>query len=79
MASASRVALLNASPRATIARDALLETLRTMSARIVEPACATIAVLGTGLSEDDLVGRADFVATLRGVLESLRQASSPAP
>ena len=38
------VAVFNTSPHATHAHAALVETLRTMSARIVDDACVTIAV-----------------------------------
>lgn len=43
------VVLLNASPRAHHAHDALLETLRMMSAHIIEDACQTLPVMGSGL------------------------------
>ena len=45
------VALLNASPRAHHAQAALRETLRTMSAQILEEASAAIPLLGAGLDE----------------------------
>jgi len=45
------VAVLNASPRAYHADAALRETLRTMSAVIVEPASVSIPLLGSNLSE----------------------------
>ncbi len=46
-----QVALLNASPRAHHAQAALRETLRTMSAQILEEASAAIPLLGSGLAE----------------------------
>jgi chromate reductase len=45
------VALLNASPRAHHAQAALRETLRTMSAQLIEEACVAIPLLGAGLDE----------------------------
>jgi chromate reductase, NAD(P)H dehydrogenase (quinone) len=45
------VALLNASPRAHHAQAALRETLRTMSAVIIEEASVAIPLLGAGLDE----------------------------
>ena len=45
------VALLNASPRAHHAQAALRETLRTMSAVLIEDASVAIPLLGAGLDE----------------------------
>jgi NAD(P)H-dependent FMN reductase len=49
------VAVVNTSPRAHHADAALRETLKTMSALIVEPASLSIPLLGTGLDEDGMV------------------------
>jgi chromate reductase len=49
------VAVLNASPRAHHADAALRETLRTMSAVIVEEASISIPLLGAHLNEDGMV------------------------
>jgi NAD(P)H-dependent FMN reductase len=49
------VAVLNASPRAHHADDALRETLKTMSALVVEAASVSIPLLGAQLSEDGMV------------------------
>ena len=49
------VAVLNASPRAHHADSALRETLKTMSAIIVEPASVSIQLLGAKLDEDGMV------------------------
>ncbi len=46
------VALLNASPRAHHAQAALRETLRTMSALLIEEASVAIPLLGSGLDEE---------------------------
>jgi chromate reductase len=68
------VALLNASPRATHAQAALRETVSTMSARLVEEACITVPILGSGLSEDDIVQHPDIRPALFAALSSLRAA-----
>ena len=49
------VAVLNTSPRAHHADDALRETLKTMSALVVEQASITIPLLGAHLTEDGMV------------------------
>jgi NAD(P)H-dependent FMN reductase len=49
------VAILNASPRAHHADSALRETMRTMSAVIVEAASISLPLLGANLTEDGMV------------------------
>ena len=71
---AKPVALLNASPRASLAQAALRETLSTMSARIVEAACVAVPLLGSGLSEDALVGDPVLAHVLRASLAELQRA-----
>ncbi len=68
------VALLNASPRATHAQAALRETVSTMSARLVEAACITVPLLGSGLSEDEIVQHPDIKAALLAALSALNTA-----
>lgn len=68
------VALLNASPRATHAQAALRETIRTMSARLVEEASITVPVLGSGLSEDEIVHHPEIGPALLAALLSLKTA-----
>lgn len=68
------VALLNASPRATHAQAALRETVATMSARIVDGACITVPILGSGLSEDDMVCHPDIRCALLAALSALEAA-----
>lgn len=65
------VALLNASPRATLAQAALRETISTMSARIVDAACITVPVLGSGLDEDGIVRHPEIKAALLTALRAL--------
>ena len=66
-----RVAVFNASPRASHARAALQETLRTMSAVVVDAASVELPLLGSGLDEDGLVAHPEFAPTLRAALEAL--------
>jgi chromate reductase len=68
------VALLNASPRATHALAALRETVSTMSARLVDEACVTVPILGSGLSEDAIVQHPDIRSAILAALASLKAA-----
>jgi NAD(P)H-dependent FMN reductase len=69
------VAVLNASPRATHADAALRETLRTMSALIVEDASVTLALLGAGLDEEAMVANASVAGAVRAALLALQAAA----
>jgi NAD(P)H-dependent FMN reductase len=69
------VGLFNASPRASIAQAALRETLVTMSARIIDDACVTLAILGSGLDEDGVVDHPDLSASIVRALRALHRAS----
>lgn len=66
------VALFNASPRATHAEAALRETIVTMSARIVDSACITVPLLGSGLSEDGVVSDPVMRAAVVNALKNIR-------
>lgn len=68
------VALLNASPRATHAQASLRETILTMSACMVDEASITIPILGSGLSEDQIVQHAEIKPALFAALLSLQSA-----
>jgi chromate reductase, NAD(P)H dehydrogenase (quinone) len=57
---AKPVAVLNASPRAHHADSALRETLRTMSAVIIEPASVTFPLVGSGIPAEKLAEQ-DFI------------------
>ena len=67
------VAVLNASPRAHHADDALRETLRTMSADIVESASVSIQLLGTNLDEDGMVASPLVARAIGAALLELRR------
>ncbi len=65
---------MNASPRATHAQAALRETVSTMSARLVDEACITVSILGSGLNEDDIVQHPDIRPALLTTLSLLKAA-----
>ncbi|MEO8024319.1 NADPH-dependent FMN reductase [Polaromonas sp.] len=62
------VAVLNASPRAHHADSALRETLKTMSADIVEEASVSISLLGTNITE---AAMAELPSVTHAIRESL--------
>jgi NAD(P)H-dependent FMN reductase len=68
------VAVFNASPRARHADEALRETLRTMSAVIVEEASVSIPLLGAGLTEDAMVEDPVVSRAVRSALQGLHRA-----
>jgi NAD(P)H-dependent FMN reductase len=65
------VAVLNASPRAHHADAALRETLKTMSAVIVEAALLTIPLLGSNMGESDMAETPAVAHAIREVLAAL--------
>lgn len=69
-----RVAVLNASPRASHADAALRETLKTMAAHIVEEASLTIPLLGRGWDEQAMRQSDEIKGALRAVFAGLQQA-----
>jgi len=68
------VAVVNASPRAHHADDALRETLRTMAAVIVERASVAIPLLGARLDEEGIVSTPAVAAAIRKSLSALYEA-----
>ncbi len=66
------VAVLNTSPRAQHADAALRETLKTMSAHLVESASITLPLLGCGLNEDGLVAAPHVVNALDEVFLAMQ-------
>jgi chromate reductase, NAD(P)H dehydrogenase (quinone) len=68
------VAVLNSSPRAHHADDALRETLRTMAAVIVESASITIPLLGAGLDEPAMVATPSIAGAIRESLRAIQLA-----
>jgi chromate reductase, NAD(P)H dehydrogenase (quinone) len=69
---AKPVAVLNASPRAHHAHEALIETLTTMSAQVVREGCIALPLLGSGLDEAGMVADPQVSAALRAVLQRLQ-------
>ncbi|APW41718.1 NADPH-dependent FMN reductase [Rhodoferax saidenbachensis] len=68
------VAVLNASPRAQHADAALRETLKTMSAVMVETASITVPLLGTNITEERMAESPEITQALRGALAALQDA-----
>ena len=68
------VAVLNASPRAHHADTALRETLKTMSAVIVEGASVSIPLLGAHLTEEGVVQDPVVSSAIRSSLLALHDA-----
>ncbi len=71
---AKPVGLLNPSPRATHAQAALAETLRTMSARLVEGASIVLPVSGRGLTASEIATDATLRSGLEAVLRAMHAA-----
>jgi NAD(P)H-dependent FMN reductase len=65
------IALVNASRRATLAHAALKETLRTMSARVVEEASIVVPLDGRAWDANDIATDADLSTALRDALAAL--------
>lgn len=68
------VAVFNASPRAHHADAALRETLKTMSAVIIEPASITIPLLGSKLTEDGMVADLTVSTAISNAMVALQVA-----
>ncbi len=68
------VAVINTSPHASHAFDALLETLRTMTASVIDDACAAIAA-PRNLDDAQLATEPVIADRLRGVLTRLSTAT----
>jgi NAD(P)H-dependent FMN reductase len=71
------VAVLNASHRASIAHAALVETLVTMSARVVQQACVDVPLRGKTFTEAQLLADEIVVSGLRQALRALRAVQAP--
>jgi NAD(P)H-dependent FMN reductase len=67
------VVLVNTSPRAHHAYDALREVLQTMSADILSDACMTLPLLGGSITEDAMVSSAELATRIREGLRALAQ------
>ncbi|MFI5231750.1 MAG: NADPH-dependent FMN reductase [Gemmatimonadales bacterium] len=69
------VGLINASPRSTHAQASLAETLRTMSAKLVQNACVELALGGRSLDAAAIAASAGLAGVLRSAVEALATAS----
>lgn len=69
-----RIAVINASPRASHADAALRLTLQTMSAEIVEDASITLPLLGRNLDAEGIVADPELRAQLVSALQALERA-----
>ena len=69
-------AVLNASPRAHHADDALREILRTMSAELVESASITVPLLGAELTADKIADHPFISVAIAGALLELQASIS---
>jgi NAD(P)H-dependent FMN reductase len=65
------VAVINSSPRARHAQESLLEVLKTMSAAIAHQACVTVPLLGSCITEHDMVGARAIALEIRSALTAL--------
>lgn len=70
------VALVNTSPRATLAQAQMLETLRTMSAQVVEAACIELPLMGRGLDAAGVAADPALSAALRPAVQALAEAAA---
>lgn len=73
------VALINTSPRASLAQAQTRETLKTMSAVIVEDGCIDLPLMGRGLDAAGVVADAALSATLKAALGAFAAAISARP
>jgi chromate reductase len=65
------VVLVNTSPRAHHAYDALREVLKTMSADILSDACMTLPLLGGNTTEEAIVSSTELAPRIRESLRTL--------
>lgn len=66
------VMILNASSRATHAHESLREILKMMSAKVIDAACITIPLLGSGMTADDIAQNSVMTASIVEALNCMR-------
>ncbi|MEJ5999833.1 NADPH-dependent FMN reductase [Paucibacter soli] len=76
-AAGMRVGLWSASPRARHADAALRETLKTMSVRIVEPACLSLPLVGAGPALETLLRSPATVQAMQAAMQALADDAPP--
>jgi chromate reductase len=70
--SGKRIAVLNASPRAHHADDALREILQTMDADIVQAASISVPLVGAGLDETAMLATPEIAAAILRALDAIQ-------
>jgi len=70
------VALLNPSPSSLFAHPQLIETLRVMSATVVDDACITLPIAGRRLDAEGIAADAELSSAIRATLDALTAAMS---
>jgi len=73
------VALLNASPRATLAQASLTETIRVMSAHVVEEASLRIPFMGRNLDAFGVAGDPELAQLLATAITEFTTAIENSP
>ena len=73
------VALFNASPRASAAQAALRLTLETMSARMIDAACITVALLAANKNAAAIAADPEIANAVRAALEAFGRAVAERP
>jgi NAD(P)H-dependent FMN reductase len=71
------VALFNASPRSRHAQESLMETVKTMSGRLVPEASIDVPLLGRNLDERGIAEDPELSAAVRGALIQFARAIDP--
>lgn len=67
------IMLINASPRAHHAQDALREVVKTMSGKLIEEACVTVPLLSKEPTTEDISNMPDIVQALSSALSQFAQ------
>jgi len=75
------IALINTSPRSTLAQAALMEILRAMSTRLVIEAFVALPLLGRKLNEAEILADSELAEMLRSAVSELARwiRANPAP
>ena len=72
-----KIALFNASPRASAAQNALRLVLATMAATVVEEACIAVPLISKSLTPQEIANDKEFSRIIRGALVNLSLAVGP--
>ena len=69
-----RIALMNPSPGSRFAHPQLMETLRVMSATVVDEACITLPIAGRRLDAEGIAADSELSTAIRAALDALAAA-----